>query len=725
MSIGPDDPGPPGAATFSRRWRREADLFESTPVIFASMSGPRHIVETGNPAFFDIACRGQRRTGIPIGELLPELAAQGLITRLADVYRTGIPYRARGSRLLLGKPGEEQERIFDLTCEPRRNAHGRIDGALVIAVDTTAFHDTQLLAAEQRALLEQIAREAPLEEILSGMARAIEDLSPEMIVSVLLTDPAGMRLRHGAGPSLPSFYNAAIDGVEIRDGEGACGTAAYRRAPVFSADIATDPLWAEYRAVAKRAGVAACWSTPILSTRGRLLGTFAMYHRTPRTPERKDLVLSAAFTRIAALAIERHQAVAAGRAARARENAAREDLAFVLEASTAIAREQHYADSLRRLAQLTVPGLAPLCAVYVVEGGRRRRIASAAATQAFEDLFTAAGWSDAVDRTVARVLTSGTTETGILGPRTGTQPGARQAGYLCVPLTARGHTFGVLALLAIDQDLEGHLVTLAEELAGRAALSADNARQFTHRVRLAHDLQAGLLPPVLPRVPGAALAASYHPAGEGLDVGGDFYDVFPLPGDRWAVMIGDVCGHGAVAATTTGLVRHTARAVARLLDDPVAVVAAIDDALAEHTAGEELFVSLVYGELRRTASGQAVTMMRAGHVPPFVRRADGTVERLVPPGLLLGIGWEGGVGSPASLDLRPGDGLVLVTDGITEARSPDGELFGEERLVDTLTTIPAATPTAATLLEAVTAAVAAFTGETVRDDQAALVVTAV
>ncbi|MER6128800.1 SpoIIE family protein phosphatase [Streptomyces sp. NPDC001795] len=691
------------------------------------MGGPSHIVETANPAFFEIACNGQGRTGAPIGELAPDLAAQGLIAPLGEVYRTGIPYHDRDKRLVLGKPGAEHEGFFDLACEPRRNTTGRIDGVVVVAVDTTAYRDTQLLAVEQRALLEQIAREVPLEEVLSGMARAIEDLSPEMIVSVLLIDADGRRLRHGAGPSLPSFYNAAIDGVAIGDGVGACGTAAFRRAPVFSADIATDPLWADYRELAKRAGVAACWSIPIMGTGGRLLGTFAMYHRTPKTPTQKDLALGAAFTRIAALAIERHQAVAVGRAARERESEAREDLAFVLEASTAITREQHYADSLRRLAQLTVPGLAPLCAVYVVEGGHRRRIASAVATQADEGLLMAEGWSEVVDRTVARVLTSGTTETGFLSPLPGGEPVGRGAGCLCVPLTARGHTFGVLALLAMDRDLDGHVVALAEELASRAALSADNARQFTRRVRLAHDLQAGLLPPKLPHVPGVALAASYNPAGEGLDVGGDFYDVFPLPGDRWAVVIGDVCGHGAVAATTTGMVRHTARAVARLVDDPVSVVAAINDAVAEHTAGQDLFVSLVYGELRHTATGQAVTLMRAGHVPPLVRRADGAVERLVPPGLLLGISHES-VGSPARVDLRPGDGLVLVTDGIIEARSPEGEFFGEERLADALTApaTPATTPpSAAELLESVTTAVAAFTGDTSVDDQAALVVTAV
>ena len=116
--------------------------------------------------------------------------------------------------------------------------------------------------------------------------------------------------------------------------------------------------------------------------------------------------------------------------------------------------------------------------------------------------------------------------------------------------------------------------------------------------------------------------------------------------------------------------------------------------------------------------------MRAGHVPPLVRRADSTVERLAPPGLLLGIGYRD-VGSPARVDLGPGDGLVLVTDGITEARSPGGEFFGEERLAETLTALRAAGPTAVALLQSVTTAVAAFTGDTSYDDQAALVVSAV
>ncbi|MFH8569974.1 SpoIIE family protein phosphatase [Streptomyces sp. NPDC017993] len=701
-----------------------ADLFGQAPVIFAALHGPELLLEAANPAFFEVFGGDATSVGKPAREVIPELVPQGVLDRLEAVYRTGTAYRARGGRLVIGGPGEEREGFFDVTYEPRRDGAGRIDGVIVLAVETTAFHHAQLLASEQRILLEQIARDAPLQEILLGMARTIEELSPDTIVSVLLADVDGLHLRHGVAPSLPPFYNEAIDGIAIGEGVGSCGTAAHKLGTVIVTDIFTDPLWENYRDLAERAEVAACWSTPIQGADGRLLGTFAMYHRSPKAPEPNDIALSTAFARIAALAIERHHTAAARRAAQERERAAREDLAFVLEASTAITREPHYADCLQCLARLTVPALAPLCTVHVLEEGRIRQIAVAATSPAKKDLLASPAIRGKVDEAVARVLASGATETdhggdspaGLCG-----QPGV--SGYVCAPLTTRGRTFGVMTLLATDRPPDQHLIALAEELARRAASSADNAHQFSDRVQLARDLQAGLLPPALPVIPGADLAASYHPAGEGLDVGGDFYDVFPLPDERWAIMIGDVCGRGARAANTTGLVRHTTRAAARLLTDPSAVVGAVNDALNADPEDVDTFVSLVYGELRHASSHLSLNLIRAGHVPPLVRRADGTVEELVQPGLLLGIhpGFEG---SPGSVELYPGDSLVLVTDGITEARSADGEFFGEERLVDALGVFRPAPPTSAALLHFLTSAVTAFAGSSTLDDQAALVITA-
>lgn len=285
--------------------------------------------------------------------------------------------------------------------------------------------------------------------------------------------------------------------------------------PVIVTDISTDVFWDDFRDLAEKAGLAACWSTPILARDGSLLGTFAMYHRTPRAPQEADLALARVFADTVALAVERQQAEQARQAAEAREKAARADLAFLLKASTALTSDLDAAQTLQRLAAFCTPQLAPLCAVDVVEGGRVRRIATAAPTPGQRDLLAShVPVSDAADHTVARVLASGMRE---VARRTPTGSGPWQdlgvTGYMCIPLMDRGTAFGTLTLLSTaDHPFDGHTVALAEELARRAALAARNARQYTHRVTLARDLQAGLLLPELPDVPGADVATSYHPA---------------------------------------------------------------------------------------------------------------------------------------------------------------------------------------------------------------------
>ena len=136
---------------------------------------------------------------------------------------------------------------------------------------------------------EQAAGEA-LEAILSRLLRAVEDdASGELMASVLLVDANGERLLHGAAPSLPKAYCDAIHGLAIGPNVGSCGTAAYLRHPVYVTDIADDVLWADYAAVAAEHGLRACWSTPIEDAVGRLVGTFAIYSRTPRSPAPAEL----------------------------------------------------------------------------------------------------------------------------------------------------------------------------------------------------------------------------------------------------------------------------------------------------------------------------------------------------------------------------------------------------------------------------------------------------
>jgi GAF domain-containing protein len=159
----------------------------------------------------------------------------------------------------------------------------------------------------QSRILEMIAANKPLSEILRRIVLLIEAQAPEMLGSILLLSDDGDHIRHGAAPSLPEEYVKAIDGASIGPKNGSCGTAMYRGEPVIVTDIAVDPLWEDYRDLALPNGLRACWSTPILSGRGKVLGSFAMYYREPRTPTGDEAGLTEVATRIAGLAIE-HQA---------------------------------------------------------------------------------------------------------------------------------------------------------------------------------------------------------------------------------------------------------------------------------------------------------------------------------------------------------------------------------------------------------------------------------
>ena len=160
----------------------------------------------------------------------------------------------------------------------------------------------------QSHILQRIAANAPLNEILNRLVLLIEAQSPDMLCSVLLLSDDGDHVRHGAAPSLPEAYVKAVDGSSIGPKNGSCGTAMYRGEPVFVSDITTDPLWDDYRELASASGLRACWSTPILSGRGKVLGSFAMYYREPRTPTGDETNLTEVATRIAALAVEHHAA---------------------------------------------------------------------------------------------------------------------------------------------------------------------------------------------------------------------------------------------------------------------------------------------------------------------------------------------------------------------------------------------------------------------------------
>jgi PAS domain S-box-containing protein len=179
-------------------------------------------------------------------------------------------------------------------------------------VTTPVTHSAVPVAAEellrdQNRVLELIVTGAPLQEALEALVEIVESRAPDLRASVLLLDDDGRRLLHGAAPSLPAEYNEAIHGLEIGPSAGSCGTAAHRGQRVVVTDIDADPLWADYRELARAAGVRACWSTPILSSDGLVLGTFAIYYDRPEAPRELDLELVDIVARTAAIAIARRR----------------------------------------------------------------------------------------------------------------------------------------------------------------------------------------------------------------------------------------------------------------------------------------------------------------------------------------------------------------------------------------------------------------------------------
>jgi len=173
--------------------------------------------------------------------------------------------------------------------------------------------DEALLAGEKR-LLEMVAKGNPLGDILDAICRLVEELCSGSLCSILLLDSSGKRLWHGAGPSIPKPYAEAIDGFVIGPSVGSCGTAAYHAEQVIVSDIATDPLWAGFRDVALMNGLRACWSTPIFSFDRKVVGTFAMYYREPRSPAPQHRDVIEQITHLASIAIERERAEEALRA---------------------------------------------------------------------------------------------------------------------------------------------------------------------------------------------------------------------------------------------------------------------------------------------------------------------------------------------------------------------------------------------------------------------------
>lgn len=253
------------------------------------------------------------------------------------------------------------------------------------------------------------------------------------------------------------------------------------------------------------------------------------------------------------------------------------------------------------------------------------------------------------------------------------------------PMVSRGRVLGGITLVVSGPrpSYNSEDQALLDNIASRAATAIDTANLFDSRSEVARALQQTLLPPALPEIPGIDLWADYRVADAGIEIGGDFYDVFESADEGWHVVVGDVCGKGPAAAAVTGLFRHTLRAVAPAVGDggPAAILAATNDAILDQI-DDTRFATAVLVSLTPGRGRATVKVACGGHPRPALLRADGTVERVDATGTLLGV-----LPDPpfqeVELELGAGDALVLYTDGVTEARNGP-EQFGETRLLASL-----------------------------------------
>jgi PAS domain S-box-containing protein len=386
--------------------------------------------------------------------------------------------------------------------------------------------------------------------------------------------------------------------------------------------------------------------------------------------------------------------------ARAEAVEARRRLALLAAAGPALSASLDYTETLKRITRLLVPELADWCLLDGVEDdGSVSQLAAAHADPGKEDLLASLkehrrfggddpGSTSEVLRTGESVLIPDLPDAAFYERELGSGEHLdvllqlEPRSLMCVPLLARGRTIGAITLISSgperrygEEDL-----ALAEDLAYRCALAADNARLYRDRSEIARVLQRSLLPPHLPEIPGVEVGAEYLPVGEANEVGGDFYDLINTVENGWICAIGDVRGKGVEAASVTALARYTIRAVTLKDDKPSEILAALNEAMLRQLSEDRFCTAAcIRLEPEDGSPGVGIDVSRAGHPAPLLVSSDGKVEEVGPPGRALGVFDDAELGD-GSLRFMPGEALVLYTDGVTEARSPDGDFFGDERL---------------------------------------------
>lgn len=575
---------------------------------------------------------------------------------------------------------------------------------------------------------------SPAPDDLDGLLQRTVERARDMLDAdsafLLLATDDETELEVRASTGLPSARQRFAR-VPVEAGPGRYGSA---RMPAVHDDLTAVPGAVP---LLSGTGMRSVVTVP-LKVEGRLTGSLGVAAESPgRYSNEEALRLQFAADRIA-LAVE---SARLGELERLR----RGSLSFLVEASDLLAGTLDRDQTLALMAQMTVPTLATWCAVYTIADQASEPYLSYVLHEdeelidGIKSLLSKVPPPDPVPTPGARVwsapgevahqaaLRSSMRSLGLSGGPThqiasGIGPTLATASAVggetvVLPLVARNRVIGMLTLgKPTDEHFRQEILELAEDLSRRAALALDNARLYSERTAISQSLQRSLLPPELPEIGGVEVEVIYRAAGEGNEVGGDFYDLFPISDGAYGFAIGDVCGTGPNAAAVTGLARHALRLLAREGLSGPAVLERLNSAILDEGARSR-FLTLLYGELRPQEDGSAeLKVVCAGHPLPLRLRQDGTVEPAAEPQPLLGV-MEDLELYEQTVTLDPGDVLLCVTDGVTERREGT-RMLGDDGLTDVLTTCTGLT--AGAVAARIMRAVERFASDAPSDDMAIL-----
>jgi len=675
-------------------------MVRNAPVGMAFVDRDRRFVEINET----LATLSERTVADTIGmrlDDLPRLPPQ-VIDLVTDVIASGeskldVPFGEAGVQVRAG-------------YYPVRGADGTIIGAGILVREVSAEAQRDLLferVSRLQELTAALVTAGTVDDVIAVAVRSIRRAVDASAASFCLLDGDTVVVAGSVG--YPEEITArwcdfpVAEHVPLADAiRGGAPVLHPDRASILAAypHLESSLVWGESMALA---------ALPLRGEAG-VIGAVGISFGTDTAFDIDAVAFLTAVATQCATAYERAVAFEAERRARREAETTSARLRYLSESTKVLSQSLDPTTLLQRLAELAVPALSDWCAVHLVEDDHARPVAvvgeQAEATATVRELsernpipLDAPAGLAAVVRTGEPIVLRSVTMEAV---RASTDRPelidllSRLRAIAILPMAFQGRVLGTITLSnTTDRELADADVDLAAELAARAAQAIANAQLYQDRALVAMTLQASLLPPSPALIPGIDVARRFVPAAAGMEVGGDFYDVFRLgtvdaPAPTWALVIGDVRGKGADAAAITGIARATIRATAlderspaAMLDrlNQVLLATARDDRFAADT-GEPRFCTACLVTVTPKPGGADLVIAAGGHPLPYVLRADGTVEQVGVHGGLIGVLGEPGI-VDVTAELGDGDALVLYTDGITEQHQGT-VYFDEDALAEVL-----------------------------------------